>query len=393
MAENRTPTRRNDVIRCQNCGEDYSVTYKRCPFCDEMQMTRRNSGRSSSRGGSSRSSGYRSIDPYDDRRDDLDDTRHSSRRDVRYDDQYDEDYDDQYDEEDNTYTGRRSGASRPSGGKRLAPSTRSSRSGGGYGNYGDFNLLRIIGIVVPLVLIVAAAYIVITVLGPMISAGRGENPDASGSPGIESPLPSDSSSPEPSASGSSDPQVSEPVVVTPVPSGVTAITLDKSDFTLTSNESYRIRATLTPADASDTVTWSVDNPDVLRVAQDGTVTNTNTTNSKVTVTVTASCGDVSATCLVRCNPGSTADPQPSSTGGSSSGGTVNTGSAVISNAGDGLRVRSGPGTSYDILASLTNGNQVTVVESAGDGWYKITFDGTGGTKVTGYVLGEYLTNQ
>ncbi len=27
--------RRNDVIRCENCGEEYSVTYKRCPFCDE----------------------------------------------------------------------------------------------------------------------------------------------------------------------------------------------------------------------------------------------------------------------------------------------------------------------------------------------------------------------
>ena len=23
------------MIRCENCGEDYSVTYKRCPFCDE----------------------------------------------------------------------------------------------------------------------------------------------------------------------------------------------------------------------------------------------------------------------------------------------------------------------------------------------------------------------
>lgn len=27
--------RRVDVIRCENCGEDYSITYKRCPFCDE----------------------------------------------------------------------------------------------------------------------------------------------------------------------------------------------------------------------------------------------------------------------------------------------------------------------------------------------------------------------
>ena len=31
----RRPSRRGDVIRCENCGEDYSVTYRRCPFCDE----------------------------------------------------------------------------------------------------------------------------------------------------------------------------------------------------------------------------------------------------------------------------------------------------------------------------------------------------------------------
>lgn len=31
----RRPSRRGDVIRCENCGEDYSITYRRCPFCDE----------------------------------------------------------------------------------------------------------------------------------------------------------------------------------------------------------------------------------------------------------------------------------------------------------------------------------------------------------------------
>ncbi len=31
----RPSGRRTDVIRCENCGEDYSITYKRCPFCDE----------------------------------------------------------------------------------------------------------------------------------------------------------------------------------------------------------------------------------------------------------------------------------------------------------------------------------------------------------------------
>ena len=327
MAENRTPTKRTDVIRCENCGEDYSVTYKRCPFCDEL----RHDQQRASSGRSTRSSG--------------------------------------------------------TGGKRMATNTR----GGGYGRGGDFNILRIIGIVVPLALIVAAIYIIITVLGPMITAGHGVDPNASDTATVntDSPAPSDSASGEPQPSD-------DPVVVTPVPSGVTAITLDKSDFTLPANGSYKISATLTPADASATVTWSADKPQALSIGQDGTVTNTNTGSSSVTVTVTASCGDVSATCLVRCkggSGGSTASPAPSPSASTAPGGTVNTGSAVISNAGAGLRVRSGPGTTYDILASLVNGNKVTVVENAGGGWYKITFDGAGGAKVTGYVLGDYLTNR
>lgn len=33
---NKEPIRRNDVIRCENCGEDYAITYKRCPFCDDF---------------------------------------------------------------------------------------------------------------------------------------------------------------------------------------------------------------------------------------------------------------------------------------------------------------------------------------------------------------------
>lgn len=36
MATKKAPPRRNtDVIKCENCGEEYSTTYKRCPFCDE----------------------------------------------------------------------------------------------------------------------------------------------------------------------------------------------------------------------------------------------------------------------------------------------------------------------------------------------------------------------
>ncbi|NLF35132.1 MAG: hypothetical protein GX585_04120 [Clostridiales bacterium] len=41
MAERNMSRIRNEVIRCPNCGEDYSVTYKRCPFCEEEQVPRR----------------------------------------------------------------------------------------------------------------------------------------------------------------------------------------------------------------------------------------------------------------------------------------------------------------------------------------------------------------
>ena len=41
MATKKAPPRRNtDVIRCENCGEEYSTTYKRCPFCDKSEAKR-----------------------------------------------------------------------------------------------------------------------------------------------------------------------------------------------------------------------------------------------------------------------------------------------------------------------------------------------------------------
>lgn len=53
MATKKAPPRRNtDVIRCENCGEEYSTTYKRCPFCDE-----RPGGRSRTPAGGRRVSG------------------------------------------------------------------------------------------------------------------------------------------------------------------------------------------------------------------------------------------------------------------------------------------------------------------------------------------------
>ena len=316
MPDNRAPERRTGMIHCEKCGEDYSATYKRCPFCEEeTEYVRRTPSRS---GGS-----------------------HSAR-----------------------------------GGKRVASSGgRGSGSRGG-GDW-DFNLFRIIGIVVPLCFIAAALYIIITVLGPMISAGR-ETPDTTTSPGVTTPAETVSPSPEPSPT---DP---EPVAPT-----VTGLTLDQSDFTLEPGASYRINASVTPADAGAQVVWSVDNTSALTVGQDGTVTNVYTGTGRVTVTVTATAGDITATCTVRCKgSGGTSTP---STDTPSTGGALSAGPAQVANAGGGVRVRSGPGTDYEPLASLFNGDDVNIVSAADGGWYQITFQGSGGATVTGYMLGEYLS--
>lgn len=48
MEEKKNKVRRNEMIHCENCGEDYASTYKRCPFCDEVN---RSGGRRADRGG------------------------------------------------------------------------------------------------------------------------------------------------------------------------------------------------------------------------------------------------------------------------------------------------------------------------------------------------------
>ena len=82
--------------------------------------------------------------------------------------------------------------------------------------------------------------------------------------------------------------------------------------------------------------------------------------------------------LFRSEP--TPEPTPES------GDIPNGSKGTIMNAANGLRVRSGPGTSYDVLASLKNGDSITVVSYAGDNWYEIRYSST---KI-GYIMGDYI---
>ena len=131
------------------------------------------------------------------------------------------------------------------------------------------------------------------------------------------------------------------------------------------------------------------------MADDGTVTLV----AKGTTNVVVTDGSKRAICIVRVTGGSapasgggTASPAPGTSAPSSSGGSLQAGRATVINGGNGVRVRSGPGTNYDILATIPNGGSVQVVSSAGNDWYEITFTAVGGVTTSGYMKGEFLSN-
>ena len=311
--------RRSDVIRCEKCGEDYSITYKRCPFCDERP----------SRGGIS--------------------------------------------------------------GRRVAE------------HNGPVNPIQIITLVVSLIIVIAALYIVFTYVGPLIfgnssSGGQSSQTDTSQGSGSSGGNQSQSAGQSGQGSGSVGGDGSSSTggdgSQTTTPSGtVTSITLNKTDYTLWYEETFEMEASLTPAGVDAQVTWTSSNPTVLPIDEDGIVQNLNSGTSTVNVTITAACGDQTATCIVRCRPAQSSseetgeEPTGGETGGSGTGTLEPNTLAVVVNAGTGLNVRSGPGTSYDRVASISNGDEVTILEAADGGWYRVDIGGS----VEGYVLGDYLS--
>ena len=165
-----------------------------------------------------------------------------------------------------------------------------------------------------------------------------------------------------------------------LPSG---LKLSTEDFTLRSvGETATIRA----SGGSGSYTWASEDDGVASVDQNGKVVAV----SNGTVNVLVTDGSKKAVCIVRVNAaGGTTTTTPAAPAES---GALKAGPAVVVNGGNGVRVRSGPGTNYEILASVSNGADIQIVESAGDGWYKITFSGAGGKVTTGYMKGDFLKN-
>lgn len=248
MASKHKSRIRNEVIRCENCGEDYSVTYRSCPFCDES---------------AARSAGRRG------------------------------------------------------GGKRL------NTRGGGYG--GGWGPLRIITTLLSVALIIAAVYIVVTIVKPLVELGNEKTGiSATDTPALDTP--SGEPTVEPTAEPTPDTTV-EPTPESPSSSqAADSFTLNASDFTLThSGDTYRIRATFSPAGSTGSITWTSSNPEAVHVDSNGTVTALAKGNSTITAALE---NGHTEKCIVRCgwSDGSVA-PTPGS-GSTPATSTANTGLAL-----------------------------------------------------------------
>jgi uncharacterized protein YgiM (DUF1202 family) len=324
MATQQDTPRRSDVVRCEFCGEDYSVTYRKCPFCDDM------AGRPTPRPSSNPGRGGR----------------------------------------------RQAGA--PRGGGAIEP-------------------VRIIGYALGIILIIAAIYIVYTMLAPLFG-GSGADSSVSSASSVQSSVSASASvsQSQPDVSISTpdvsvpDPAVSD--VVTPVVK-TTAITLSTTDFTLKADETYKVTATLAPANSDEAIVWTSSDTTIATVAADGSITNVNTGAAQKVVTVTATSGSVSVQCTVRCKPGSTGTATPPAPTAPTTPTTPSTTTPVASGTmgtinSDGVRIRKAPVTGEQQDTAYAN-SEVTILEKTSDGWYKIRYNSAQGQK-EGYISAQFV---
>lgn len=346
---------KSSLIHCSSCGENYSATYKFCPFCG---------GHNASPAPSKKNGADADPTPVEGSQAHAASTTASSQRPASEAECYKFDGQDVFDQpEQDTPAGR--------GGKRLA-------NGGAQRPTSPppINWPRLITFLCSLIIIAAVLVMAFRVFYPHLR--QVSNPNAT-----DAPAPT--TSPNPSVSGAAD--------------GLNGMYLDTADLTLQAQQSHALTLTFDPVDWEGAVTWSSSDETCATVNADGVITNVNTSGTQRRAIITATASGQTVTCTVYCQPAATSTPAPTTTEApqptpssqpAQTGDIPNGSKAVIANASDGLRVRTGPGTSYDVAASLKNDDPITVVSYAGDGWYEITYAGSNGTK-TGYIMGEYIS--
>lgn len=197
----------------------------------------------------------------------------------------------------------------------------------------------------------------------------------------------------------------------------TGITVDKTATTIVKGATDKLTATLVPADANGTITWSTSDSSVATVSSDGTVTAV----KNGTATVTAKCGDLSAqTKVTVINPlkaititgtthsikkgqttqlGLTYDPADTTDSVAATWTSSNTSVATVSKTGLVTALKDGSTTikatvgnvssTYDIAVTFTSSDEtVATVNSDGKvtakkaGQATVTITGANGIKAT-----------
>lgn len=360
----KTPGARSELLHCDACGEDYSSTYKRCPFCGAKQNP-------------------------------LDQTQPLPQEEDDYVFQGGSVFDELEEEQE-------APPRRPRGGKRLADSGGSSRRSGAArrsdnrdgGLFAGLSPVRVAGFAFTLVVIIAAFVIVTKVIVPMIDRGSAQVPEDG--PGQSEPAdPPGSASPDLDASQppvSPDPQdTTDPEPTDTVPAGQTAtgFTLDRTEFTISDRypDPVQITATLTPAGSTGTITWTSSDESVVTVSASGLVTAV----GKGSATITAALpGGVTQTCrvissvsnptppVVSTSPSASPSPSPSASQAPSGSGSL-----TLSRE-DFTMTDTWPSYTFEVTGASgsvtwsTSDSSVATVDSSG----KVTKAGTGMCTIT-----------
>ena len=305
--ERRQGPRRIDVIRCENCGEDYAITYKRCPFCDERP----------GRGGGS--------------------------------------------------------------GKRVA-----NTRGGGYGR--PVNPIQVVWLIISLVLIISALFIVFRFIGSPLFGSKKPG-TSSTSQGNTSSSQSGVSSSQGNGSQSGSNSTSKPNFNIKVP------TFDlepdpPAQGKINATGGLRVRSgpgkehsALTTLPNGSTVSILGEENGWYQIQYGGS--NTGYVSKEF---VSTSGTSTPSTTPPSTNTPSTTTPTPPAATPPSSGAVTPGTKGIIINADTGLNIRSGPGREYDVVASASNGGEVTI-QGEENGWYKVAYNGSN----TGYVSKDFVS--
>lgn len=271
----------------------------------------------------------------------------------------------------------------------LRSGAQSRRRGGHRAQQGGPSILS--GILIIAILVMAAVLIYLLfgdAIAEKLGMGKVDPPPAVSSEVVSSGQGSAATSGEEDPAASSgeepdepdDPAVMDFETANALPKG---LSLNTEDFSISAGDPD---VSLKVTGGSGSYTWISQNPAIAEVSDSGVVKAVSGGTVKVLVTD----GSIKGECIVRVK-GGTQPSNPTEPNAPSSG-SLKTGSATVINAPSGVNVRSGPGTENSAVASLVNGNSVTILESTGNGWYKIQFAGNGGVSTTGYVKGEFLRN-